>query len=163
MLSKRPSAFHTFCLYFRFRTNIGGHTNAHAHTLCRGVCQIAIVLLTLILMVDDFKVTLATKFQETMEKRLETRYPQDCNLICNNSFENSVSGVLLTLISMVDDFKVTLATSFQETMEKRLETRCPKDCNLSCNNSFENPAAGGRIKQTFRNIYELTLVGFLEC
>ena len=29
VLSRRPSAFHTFCLYFRFRANIRGHTNAH--------------------------------------------------------------------------------------------------------------------------------------
>ena len=27
----------TLCLYFRFRASNGDHTNAHAHTLCRGV------------------------------------------------------------------------------------------------------------------------------
>ena len=45
MLSRRPSSFHTFSLYFRFRVSPGGHTNTHAHAVCHPVLQNRVVYL----------------------------------------------------------------------------------------------------------------------
>ena len=54
VLSTRPSAFRTFCLYFRFCASTRVHANAHAHTLCRGFHKVAKEIIRIATMVSCF-------------------------------------------------------------------------------------------------------------